>query len=590
MFSNSTFEQNHPPHFIFKLMKANKFIAMFLYMALSSLALAQNGPKLRRIEGQGNDGLVLDFVNGMHDSILNSPTNVYAYPLYENNKGPVYVDVYNSSLTPSGDFQIIFNDSTIDQSGNDILDYTSKWKLVHLSTNDTVYGDSIIGVNHVQDIAQWGIKIRTNPTDNPGASLYTNNGFLEATMTFANPSLNWLSGISDNNSITNQNWIEQGLNISDFSMLDSNAVYESVLNGTWAPYRLCRFTPTDLSYKGGPAWRKFITLSELSNLASVDVVFTSDQSKWTRCPVLEMQDETMLAMGGAEKLNMRSALSVDKNGFHAGMTGYNSSEGDFNGTQPTGMGWFPGYAVNLETGERLNMAFGEDSWYVSENGADMRWNPTSTGLVNNEPVFGGKHYIYIFGHNKDGHYSASDALLPGQLRDIPVYDQGVAMYQLLNAAQTTTGTTSESYKREVFADAMWVNIPTLNQGQNLLSTDAIIRLRVSKKYRQQFIDSTNFSNNKYTFNKNDIVGIHQWNSINSFALYPNPANSYLTIAYKPETKNAVVEIFNSIGQQIKQIALVDENQQITIADLTNGLYILKLNDGKNSAIQRFIKQ
>jgi hypothetical protein len=76
----------------------------------------------------------------------------------------------------------------------------------------------------------------------------------------------------------------------------------------------------------------------------------------------------------------------------------------------------------------------------------------------------------------------------------------------------------------------------------------------------------------------------------SFMVYPNPASSDLTIAYKPETKNAVVEIFNSIGQQVKQIALVDENQQITIADLTNGLYILKLNDGKNSATQRFVKQ
>jgi hypothetical protein len=87
-------------------------------------------------------------------------------------------------------------------------------------------------------------------------------------------------------------------------------------------------------------------------------------------------------------------------------------------------GWFPGYAVNLETGERLNMAFGEDSWYVSENGADMRWNPTSTSLVNNEPVFGGKHYIYIFGHNGDAHFPSTDSLLPGQLRDIPVYDKG----------------------------------------------------------------------------------------------------------------------------------------------------------------------
>jgi hypothetical protein len=164
------------------------------------------------------------------------------------------------------------------------------------------------------------------------------------------------------------------------------------------------------------------------------------------------------------------------------------------------------------------------------------------------------------------------------------------MYQLLNAAQIPVDPMSVRYKREVFADAMWVNIPMLNQGYNLLSSDVTIRLRVSKKYMQQPIDSTNYTNNKYIFNKNDLVGIQQWNNISSFAVFPNPASSDLTIAYKPETKNAVVEIYNSIGQQVKQIALVDENQQITIADLTNGLYILKLNDGKNSATQRFVKQ
>jgi hypothetical protein len=80
-----------------------------------------------------------------------------------------------------------------------------------------------------------------------------------------------------------------------------------------------------------------MALSQLYKLASVDVVITSDRSKWTRCPVLEMQDEPMLAVGGAEKLHMRNALSVDKNGLSAGMMGYSAFEGDFGGTQPTGM-------------------------------------------------------------------------------------------------------------------------------------------------------------------------------------------------------------------------------------------------------------
>ena len=51
--------------------------------------------------------------------------------------------------------------------------------------------------------------------------------------------------------------------------------------------------------------------------------------------------------------------------------GYNAGEANLNGNQPTGMGWFPGYAIDLGTGERLNMAFGEDSWLSADNGKDM---------------------------------------------------------------------------------------------------------------------------------------------------------------------------------------------------------------------------
>ena len=40
------------------------------------------------------------------------------------------------------------------------------------------------------------------------------------------------------------------------------------------------------------------------------------------------------------------------------------------------MGWFPGYAIDLTTGERLNMAYGEDSWLGNHGGNDMIWNPS----------------------------------------------------------------------------------------------------------------------------------------------------------------------------------------------------------------------
>jgi hypothetical protein len=66
------------------------------------------------------------------------------------------------------------------------------------------------------------------------------------------------------------------------------------------------------------------------------------------------------------------------------------------------MGWFPGYAINVETGERLNMAFGEDSWLQAENGADMIWNPTDKTVTEgpfDDTRLGGKHYIYVFRNN-----------------------------------------------------------------------------------------------------------------------------------------------------------------------------------------------
>ena len=63
-------------------------------------------------------------------------------------------------------------------------------------------------------------------------------------------------------------------------------------------------------------------------------------------------------------------------GRQPGDDGYVSSEANPNGDQPVGMSWFPGYAIDVGTGERLNMAFGEDSWLGADNGKDMIFNPS----------------------------------------------------------------------------------------------------------------------------------------------------------------------------------------------------------------------
>ncbi|MDO9185193.1 MAG: hypothetical protein Q7W13_04205 [Bacteroidia bacterium] len=465
-----------------------------------------NGPKLTRIEGTGNGGNILDFTSGTVSAILADPASRAKNPTYENGAGPVTIQVVDPLNVPSEtNFRFILKSTTT------AITTAAEWDLINLTTGVTVSSDTSIAIPNEQlingqpvglntVIPKWGLSVNVFFVNSPGfiiqgppAVYPENNSFLEATMTFDDPSKAWLTGISDQDGESNFNWIRSGTTTftgpsavyNDYVGVDDIQAYEKVMEGTWAPYRLCGSTPTTtpnpIVYSGGPAWGGFITLNQLKNTSSVDVVMTSDQSKWTRCPVLELQEETALAIGGAKKLHMRSSLSVDKNGLNSSQSGYNASEGDLNGT--TGMGWFPGYALNLETGERLNMAFGEDSWLATENGADMKWNPSSNTMTSlgDAILFGGKHYIYVFGHYGDASYTG-DAQMGNGLSDVPRYDGGKTVHDLLAAAAATSTTVSDGYKRNVFSDVMWVNIPMLNQGRTVLETDVKIRLRVTRAY------------------------------------------------------------------------------------------------------------
>ena len=165
--------------------------------------------------------------------------------------------------------------------------------------------------------------------------------------------------------------------------------------------------------------------SYFTRTSSVDIVFTADKSKWTRCPVIEMCMDNKLAEGGAKRFFLRKHASVDKEGnpttidwtTHPDSCSMNSEDANFIAAQ--GMGWFPGYVIDVETGARLNLAFGEDSYLADQNGRDMLFNPTkllkntvnevygeSSQLldpniirnygIDDDPVMGGKHFVYIW--------------------------------------------------------------------------------------------------------------------------------------------------------------------------------------------------
>ncbi|MGZ4060845.1 MAG: hypothetical protein ACXVPU_17555, partial [Bacteroidia bacterium] len=550
------------------------------------------GPKLTRIEGHGNGGQVLDLTDGTISAIMSSPTHRSLNPTYENSRGPVQVKVVDPLNVPlENTFEFRLKAKYPTSGANALMPQdSSTWELKNTTTGEIVTSEKTIAIANEQIIngqptgvstsviPKWGISVNVKMAFDPGTTNAVHNGYLESTMSFNDPSKQWLSGLADVDGPSNDNWIRAGTavftapdniyNDATGTGVDPNQDYENCVGKTWAPYRICATyatavvagTPSTTYYcYGAPAWPTNISLSKLSNLASVDVVFTDDRSLWTRCPVLEEQDNTALAIGGAVKLNMRASPSVDKNGLHAGQAGYNPAEGDLNGT--TGMGWFHGYAIDVETGERLNMAFGEDSWLDVDHGRDMLWNPTSTKFsITGDPVFGGKHYIYVFGHNGDATFPSTDTYLPNGLKDIPRYDEGKALNALFTAvvAAGGTGGVSDSYKREIFTDAMWVNIPMLAPGHALYETPVKVRLRVAKAYQRGYStavttspDTTLTPTNKnyplYTFNTSDIETKKNdaqtaKDALNLINVVPNPYYAYS--AYERKALENIVKITN----------------------------------------------
>ncbi len=422
--------------------------------------------EITRLEGQGNGGARVSLKRADLRNIALDPAWRKQEVTYERGAGPVSVKVIDPLKVPLAEFEIWMKDDTITPGNlND-----ANWFIINLATGDTVTSERIIDIAYEQVIPDWGISVSIQQ------ALYTGDyadpigtGNIE----FADPARAWFTGIADGEADVVNNWIRSGVYNSPESplyadrALDPDENWENFLGGTWAPWALVGQAP----YQGGTSSdaeannpHPSMTFALLRRTPSVQLVITSDKSLWTRSPVFE-QDATGNGVGAAGRMALRASPSIDKEGRMAGMPGYVAEEGNL--TNATGMGWFPGYAVDLETGERLNIGYGEDSFLGGGIGRDMRWNPnsdlfTSTGA----PYFGGCHWIYIFKNER--RLLDSDA-------EVPQYDQGAFI------RQTMQGNNSAG-RLKTFKSIGWVGSAMLIPGTELLSTDVRITLNVKKPY------------------------------------------------------------------------------------------------------------
>jgi hypothetical protein len=611
------------------------------------------------------------------------------HPTYKRGMGPINVKIVDPLNVVATDYAIWFHDftdRTIEHVTGDPAttgDYATKkvfkWTLKDLVTGEEFESDTTTELSSEKlflerglsvDIEQpWEIgpvKVGTQGSDNNMTNIYAclsdKNGLITSSEIYADSSNRWLSGIRDDDATASNalNWIRSGtyadqddaqnndVNISSQTSgttkaYDPNENYEKIAEGSWAPYLLTNASGNSGKYNPGPLYKAGCRQdSILWKLGSIDIVLTADKSVWTRCPVIEMCLDKNLSENKANAFGLRKHPSVDKNGNYAAAT-YDEAvameasddPNDPNYISAWGMGWFPGYAIDIETGARLNIMFGEDSFYPELNGRDMLMNPpavkesTAAGgsqlsdpvifnQIDGTAIFGAKHYVYILPMNKStaGAYQLT----------CPAYDAGKFMFEHLNMFESMAAV----YKNAMWGLPTWVGMPMAVEGKEWLPANNPVRLsiRVSKPYKlgygtmtlditeethpteyAELIDNVNHEGYMpyYTFTTKGYGP--QYNNadkgdsdLSLIRVVPNPYYAYsnyepnalthrVKIANVPD--KCVVTIYSVNGTKIRQFKKDDASVTSIDWDLTNhantpiasGIYLIHVKDNVNGGEQ-----
>ncbi|GAB1405410.1 hypothetical protein MASR1M74_25910 [Lentimicrobium sp.] len=566
-----------------------------------------DGVEITRLQGQGNGGNILELTKASIEKILSKQPADSAnqllnpnYPIdytatYKAGKGPIGVKVIDPLNVKNTTYELAFDSLRpyyMHLGSDSTRVFRANWTLKDITTGEVYRSDTTISYKNEQLFPDLGISITIGQVLEPGPYrvgtnadndpiweiISENNGLLSSSMTFEDSSKVYITGVPDVDGIPQFNWIRSGVVFdakneasNDWKpgqFFDPNSNYEKVINGTWAPYIMTAYRAQSPMY--APAYNS-ISKSGASfvDLSSIDFVFTPDKSKWTRSPVIEMGSDPTTTEGGAREFKIRAAQSVDKDGKPAPKgSGPSKNPDDPNYISETGMGWFPGYAINIETGERLNIVFGENSWMVGDNGRDMLFNPTSN-LMN----MGGMHYIYVFQH-------VSGKVIQGA--NVPAYDAGRVLRQNIESL-------SNQFLAYLYSNAIWVNIPIAVPGQeeNWLSNEAKVKLRIAKPYQRYYstseMDSTYFDDHyenrgfpKYRFSTEAVATstnniAKATSDLDLIRVVPNPYYAYSTYETN-QLDNRVkitnlptrcsVSIFDSGGSLIRRFTKDDPSTSI----------------------------
>jgi len=387
-----------------------------------------DGVVITRIEGGGTGSNFLDMEPSVRQAILDGTFT--GEIKYRQGRGPLEVKVFNPLNVRDGVYELRIVDAKL--SNNVLTDAPVRWELHDISRpgSAAIYSEQTLDKLNEQIVRAYGFSITLGQTEDVGDRADDTNGaigYQEEYLQTGNTS--WVFGVRDGLApglldFDQQvfNFVATGDGEAD-AALDPTEALSKIGPGYFVPYMLANYRTQTGKYPGyiTPAWTDLsgnsiaLTQMRIQDLNNVDIVFTSDKRYWSRCVVLEAanrfyQAEGIPAQGNRKHFDLRASPNVSKD--DANGDGLPDPDTENPGT---GFGWFPGYAIDVETGQRLNIFFAENSAYGTftqpelNNGRDMIFNPSSFLSLGSSAdgsllpyIAGGQHFVYVTKQAYDG--------------------------------------------------------------------------------------------------------------------------------------------------------------------------------------------
>lgn len=550
--------------------------------------------QITRLEGQGSvAGIFLDWTDETYDKLFTP--NFDSILVYKTGQGPVKVNIFNPFEVRNGTYELRIVDANVNDNK---LDNDARWELRQLPGGPVIASERSIDQINEQIVSEYGFSVEVAQPDEPGELPEQGNGAVGGEVIFDNPDSTWLVGLTDDYAFGNfsaffLNYIRTNNPLDRDHPLDPEQRLSTLANNGWfSPYVLATWEyleVPDNEFVVTPAWTENTTgqqgannavaigngidgrRARLARLNNVDIVFTSDKTKWSRCVVIETASyyysgsiypkDPLLTIEspvppGRKRLNFdtRFAQPVGKDDLDGdGLPDPDGTKDPVTGRDMLGMSWFPGYAIDVETGQRLNIFFGENSVYskkVNPNytGRDLMFNPSGDIFYDDglgafqyyEAMLGGQHMVYV--------------------TDMP-YDSCKTLWRQLSPELYPNDAISAIRKRDAIKNITWSGIFTLNGNfqmrslnDGLIPDDVRVKMRVNNRFNNWWDDVTGaFTGHpryQFTIENRESLDITQedsWvnNALDSIKVVPNPY--YAFSDYETSQFSNTVKITNLPG-------------------------------------------